>query len=280
MKSLRSLSNINKNVRSEMNREQTRMKDTDFDFKRIAQGYKDRPFLHGQVIERFQRDVTDKLFENGLDVGCGAGLSCKALKQICRHVTGADLSPEMVAAARELYQDLQGYTFLVSRAEEIPPAKEKYDIVTAAGVIAWVEKVDFLRNLRRNIRTQGYVLIYDFSISDRMQDNADYSLWWHEMYLKEFPKPFRNEQVWTKHDVEPFGFAMLGQVCYDLEYEFDRDTFVRFMMLQSNVNAKIEGEGRAPEEVQEWFKQTLAMIFGGKRRTVFFTGYSWYLRAC
>ena len=34
------------------------MNDNDFDFQRIAQGYKDRPFLHKQVIERFQRDIT------------------------------------------------------------------------------------------------------------------------------------------------------------------------------------------------------------------------------
>ena len=266
-------------MRSATNRERIGMKNTDFDYKRIAQGYKDRPFLHGQVIERFQRDVTDKLFENGLDVGCGAGLSCKALRQICRRVTGADISSEMIAAAQELYQDLHGYTFLVSRAEEIPAVEEKYDIVTAAGVIPWVEKEDSLRNLRQIICTRGYVLIYDFGISDQMRDNTDYSLWWHEKYLKEFPKPLRNEQVWTKQDVEPFGFAMLGQVCYDLEYEFDRDAFVRFMMLQSNVNAKIEGEGRDPGEVQEWFARSLTPIFGGERRTAVFTGYSWYLMA-
>ncbi|MBD5452350.1 MAG: hypothetical protein HDR25_06895 [Lachnospiraceae bacterium] len=39
-------------------RRQTGMNDNDFDFQRIAQGYKDRPFLHKQVIERFQRDIT------------------------------------------------------------------------------------------------------------------------------------------------------------------------------------------------------------------------------
>ena len=29
-----------------------------------------------------------------------------------------------------------------------------------------------------------------------------------------------------------------------MEYEFDRNAFIKFMMIQSNVNAKIEGEGR------------------------------------
>ena len=36
------------------------MDQNDFNFQRIAQGYKDRPFLHKQVIEGFQRKVTDR----------------------------------------------------------------------------------------------------------------------------------------------------------------------------------------------------------------------------
>ena len=74
------------------------MQKVDFDFQRIAQGYRRRPFLHRQVIERFQREVTSRTFEQGLDIGCGAGLSAKALKLICRHVTGIDVSAEMIAA--------------------------------------------------------------------------------------------------------------------------------------------------------------------------------------
>lgn len=48
-----------------------------FDYKRIAEGYaKDRPFLHGQVMERLTKRL-HRHYENGLDVGCGAGLSAK-----------------------------------------------------------------------------------------------------------------------------------------------------------------------------------------------------------
>lgn len=47
------------------------MDQNDFNFQRIAQGYKDRPFLHKQVIEGFQRKVTDRRFDKGLDAGCG-----------------------------------------------------------------------------------------------------------------------------------------------------------------------------------------------------------------
>ena len=50
-----------------------------FDNKRIAHGYaSDRPWLHKYVIERIKSDLNiTKSFHNGLDVGCGAGLSTK-----------------------------------------------------------------------------------------------------------------------------------------------------------------------------------------------------------
>lgn len=254
------------------------MNPKDFDFKRIAQGYKDRPFLHKQVIERFQKDVTDQSFFRGLDAGCGAGLSSKALRRICRHVTGADISEEMIKAARETYGNEEGYDFIVSRAEEIPSAEEGYDIATAAGMVQWVEMGAFLQNFKKIMREDGYVLIYDFCISDRMKGSRDYSEWWHEVWLKEFPKPFRNESAWTDTDVRQYGFSMLDQVQYELEYDFDRDSFLRFMMLQSNVSAKIEGEGRNKEEVKKWFERFLTPIFGGEKKTLIFTGYSWYMK--
>ena len=162
------------------------MNSSDFDFQRVAQGYKKRPFLHKQVIERFQKEVTGQTFSHGLDVGCGAGLSSKALKLICSHVTGADISPEMIRVAGEVCGDSKGYDFIVSRAEEIPDTIQKYDIVTAAGVIQWVERESFLQNLRSIMEEQGYVLIYDFCISDRMkgEGNTAYTAWWKEYLLR------------------------------------------------------------------------------------------------
>ena len=63
-----------------------------------------------------------------------------------------------------------------------------------------------------------------------------------------------------------------------MEYEFDRNAFIKFMMIQSNVNAKIEGEGRGEKQVREWFETTLTPIFGNEKKILIFKGYSWYLQ--
>lgn len=253
------------------------MDNQSFDSKRIAEGYKERPFLHKQVMEQFLKDSSEQQYQNGLDVGCGAGLSAKALKMICRNVTGTDISPEMIAVAQEICGE-EGYTFFPCKAEEVPHPAVPYDIVTAAGVVQWVERDAFLRNLHQIMCPGGEVLIYDFCISDRMAGCEAYTAWWHEQYLKEFPKPYRNEEVWTQADVEPAGFRMVKQIPLELSYEFDPDAFVKFMMIQSNVNVKIESNERSTDQVRQWFYETLADIFASGKQTAVFTGYSWYLR--
>lgn len=253
------------------------MASKDFDFRRIAEGYKKRPFLHAQVIERFKKDVTSQIFSTGLDIGCGAGLSTKALKMICRHVTGTDISKEMITVAKEVCKSTEEYNFFVSKAEELPEFETKFDIVTAAGVVQWVNKDLFLQKMTNVMADHSYLLIYDFQISDKMKDCHAYTTWWHDVYLKEFPRPFRNESVWTKEDVARYGFLMKNQIRYEMEYEFDQDSFIEFMMVQSNVNAKIEGGKNSVKTVRKWFEQSTAPLFQGEKRTAIFSGYSWYM---
>lgn len=253
------------------------MNSKSFDYKRIAEGYKDRPFLHKQVIEQLQKDINVSSFHNGLDVGCGAGLSSKALKFICDKVTGTDISEEMVLAARQMCPE-ETYTFFVSKAEEIPKPEQLYDIVTAAGVVQWVEVGAFLENLKSTINKEGIVFIYDFWISDKMKENAQYTDWYDQEYLKKFPKPPRNEKVWTNEMVRPYGFEMQKQNTLQLEYTFNMESFIKFMMVQSNVSAKIENERQNEKEIRTWFGDSLQKIFGSQEKVLSFDGYSWLLK--
>ena len=90
-----------------------------FDSARIAEGYKKRPFLHGQVIEQFTERIGQNRFHRGIDIGCGAGLSTKALRKICGHVTGMDSSGEMIQVAKEVLGEDPAVDFFVEKAENI-----------------------------------------------------------------------------------------------------------------------------------------------------------------
>lgn len=251
-----------------------------FDSKRIAEGYKNRPFLHTQVINKLkEEDFQEAHFEYGLDIGCGAGLSTKALKQICMHVTGTDISQEMISIAREVCDSVE-YDFFCEKAEEIHKQNYMYDIATAAGVIQWVNQEAFLANLYKVMRQEGKLIVYDFAISDQMIGENTYNDWWHNEYLLKFPKPYRNEKVWTNEQTERFGFHIENQTKYNLEYQFSLDAFIDFMLIQSNVNAQIENESIQIEDVRDWFRRSLACVFNNQEQILIFKGYYWVLKKC
>ena len=253
------------------------MNNQSFDYQRIAEGYAKRPFLHKEVFKRLKEDLSVNLtYQNGLDVGCGAGLSTKALKSVCAKVTGTDISAEMVQVAGTLCSE-DGYSFARARAEDIVLTPEPFDIVTAAGVINWVDEALFLTNLKKSMTPHGLLLIYDFWITDRMLSNPSYTDWWHQEYLKHFPKPPRKEYVWTQEIVAPYGFHITKQVTYEFPYEFDLDSFIEFMLLQSNVIAQIEEGKQSLEDVTAWFYHSLAPIWQQSKEILFFDGYSWYI---
>ena len=248
-----------------------------FDEKRIAEGYMNRPWLHKKVIERFVSDceVTSN-FRNGLDVGCGAGLSTKALHLICDRVTGTDISEQMIQVCKEEYKDNKAYTFYRAKAEETKEPAEKYDIVTAAGMVNWVDRDLFLENMGHALQDQGILLIYDFWIIDKMQGNDAYTNWYHEEYLKRFTKPPRNENTWKQSELPDY-FHIKNQITYELFYDFSMEQFIDFMMIQSNVNTKIENGEVSEVEARNWFKNSLSPVFENRKKTLYFTGYSWYL---
>jgi len=249
-----------------------------FDSKRIAEGYAQRPWLHKSVIETVKKDLgisEDFKFKNGLDVGCGAGLSSKALRLICDKVTGTDISDEMIKICKELYND-RYYTFYTAKAEETQIPKEKYDIVTAAGCINWIDKDRFLRNIKAVTSNDAMIIIYDFGITDRMCGNPGYTEWYKDEYLIGFPKPPRNEKKWSQTDL-PSGFIMKKQADLEMEYEFDIDTFTDFMMIQSNVNSRIERGDISEKDVRAWLERTLGPVFDRRTRKPVFSGYIWYI---
>lgn len=247
-----------------------------FDSKRIAEGYAKRLWLHKEVMEQIKKDCNIEYLENGLDVGCGAGLSTKALRLLCDHVTGTDISPQMIAVCESIYKD-SSYTFYVSKAEESKIPMQPYDIITASGVINWVDKDLFLDNAEKILNDKGLIVVYDFGITDKMQNAPEYTEWYRQKYLKKFPKPYRKEYTWKQSDLSET-FVMEKTVSYNMMYDFTWDEFIDFMMIQSNVNEKIERGEFSVEEVRNWMGNSLKPLFYNQKQTLIFEGYNWYIR--
>ena len=71
---------------------------------------------------------------------------------------------------------------------------------------------------------------------------------------------------------------MYNQINYELIHSFTMDEFIDFIMIQTNVNAKIESGEMAELQVRRWMKDTLSPIFKDKEQELIFAGYTWYIK--
>lgn len=250
-----------------------------FDYERIAEGYaKSRPQYHTIVMEMLRKKMNiEGMLENGLDLGCGAGLSASALLKVCNHVIGADASKSMIERANK-EKTSQEIEYIECPAEKLDFPQNFFDIITIAGAINWIDETVFLPLAGDILKKNGIMVIYDNFMSDKMDGNVSYTDWWHEEYLKKFPKPARKENLWSDKEVSPYHFIMEGQERYSNRLEMTKDEYIAYMLTQSNVIARVEQGGENLEEVRKWFENTLDKVFCNQKQTLVFEGYIWYLK--
>jgi predicted TPR repeat methyltransferase len=89
------------------------------------------------IAEALDSTALGRRFARALDIGCGAGLMGQALRERVDHLTGVDLSPAMIAKARErgVYDALEvgEATALLQRS-----APEAFNLVVAADSLVYI----------------------------------------------------------------------------------------------------------------------------------------------
>jgi ubiquinone/menaquinone biosynthesis C-methylase UbiE len=120
---------------------------------RIARAYaEDRPYFHPHVMEMIRRFLgPEQSAGRALDAGCGAGLSARALRGIAASVAAVDVSLPMLRVARESL----GPVCVAAAGESLPFRGGVFDLITAAGVVDWIDRSRFLPEARRVLRPGG-----------------------------------------------------------------------------------------------------------------------------
>ena len=106
----------------------------------MAAGYATaRPLVHPRVIALLHAWRHGARVQIAADIGCGAGLSTRALLDVADRRVGFDPSESMIRAARRVSP---GALFVVASAEAMPLASRTVELLTAAGSLNYVRALD------------------------------------------------------------------------------------------------------------------------------------------
>ena len=238
--------------------------------------YTGRPYYHPIVIERIRKFLSlDEPLARALDVGCGTGFSTIALKEIAREIVGVDASAEMVALAEK---DAR-IEYFVATASQLPFAEDEFELITISQAFHWLDREKFLREAARVLRAGGWLVVYDNYFSGVLEENAGLQTWYREDYLRKYPPPPRTWPAFTAEDSENEDFRLMGQEYYQNSINFSVETFVDYLVTQSNVIAQVEYGNEEIDEVRRWLVNSIKPLFGATREVSFlFNSPIWFLQ--
>lgn len=248
-----------------------------FDAKSAARLYaRGRPYHQDVVIERIRERLNlDGKLDRALDVACGTGLSCVALKATAKEVFGVDISIEMLEqAVRDERID-----YAVCLAERLAVNDAAVDLVTVSSAFHWFDRDPFLAETKRVLKRSGWLVVYNNIFFSRMKENAEFRNWFNSTHLKQFPTPARDNRPFNEQDAERAGFRFVEREWYTNDVPWDANELVDYLLTQTNVSAVVEDGAWTLEEVRRYLGREVGQFFpSGGKATFEFGGPIWYLR--
>lgn len=241
-----------------------------FDSGAMAEGYaRARPAVHGLILERALE--RGRVYEWALDVGCGSGVSTRALEGWARQVVGIEPSVAMVRQARAI---VPWAGFVAGAAEALPFEAGRFDLLTAAGSLNYVRDLGAsLREAARVLRAGGELVVYDFAAGRRWVGGSGLEEWFAE-FQRRYPAPAQ-EALYLDPEVlgrEARGWRVAAGEEVEAAVAMTAEAYVRYMMTETNVAAAVR-RGEAEAEIRRWCEETVDAAWGSGQREVAFHGY-------
>jgi ubiquinone/menaquinone biosynthesis C-methylase UbiE len=244
----------------------------------MAAGYAtSRPAVHPRVMERVYRQLErSEPFSAALDIGCGAGLSTKALDGFAKKRIGLEPVEAMLRWAAKA---MPSAYFAAGAAEAIPLREGCADLITAAGSLNYTRLDLFFPEAARVLRPEGVLVVYDFSPGREFRDGAGLEDWFSDFYRR-YPPPADEASELSPAilaEISPL-FRLGGHEEFEIAIPLTQAFYVDYMMTETNAAAAVR-KGVAASEIRSWCAGTLAPVWGTRERDVLFRGYFACLKA-
>ncbi|MBL9139516.1 MAG: class I SAM-dependent methyltransferase [Verrucomicrobiales bacterium] len=241
----------------------------------MAAGYAAaRPPIHREILAK-ARPHLERLglavpARRALDVGCGAGLSTRALGSLAQECLGIDPSPAMVRCATSVVPEGR---FQVGRAESLPLAAASIDLITAAGSLNYADLDRFFPEAVRALAPGGALVVYDFG-----QGRASHQIPglepWFQGFLQRYPMP---SDDWRELSPEALGnrdprLPLAASERFEIGVPLTLERYTDYLLTESNV-AEALARGAVASELRCLVFRELEPLFGGNSIEVLFPGY-------
>ena len=118
-----------------------------------------------------------------LDLGCNAGHGTHIISKVCKDITGVDVSPNAIEAAKEKYES-KNVKFFVVDGLKLPFPAHSFDLVTSFQVIEHLAAYEiYFNEIKRVLRPEGILLITTPNAAIRIHPGQKP---WNSFHMREF----------------------------------------------------------------------------------------------
>jgi SAM-dependent methyltransferase len=221
------------------------------DYARHRAGYPD------WLFERLMRRGLVRPGMRALDLATGTGYLARGLAQRGLRVTGIDIAPEMMDAAKTL-DAAQGLAidYVVGKAEETGLPAGSFDLVTAACCWHWFDRIKATAEVLRLLKPSGWLVICAqnwFPLGDNVVARTEAIVQRHN------PKwPFGGLDGMTPgavRDLRAAGFGAIESFSVDFEIPYTHEGWRGRMRASAGVSGSL-----APEQVKAFDEELVDML--------------------
>jgi SAM-dependent methyltransferase len=249
-----------------------------FGTSEMAAGYAtSRPAVHPRVMEQVYEQLgRPGPFERALDVGCGAGVSTRALAGFARRRVGLEPFEAMLKRAPAI-APLAG--FVAGAAETLPFRDRAFDLITAAGSLNYANLDRFFPEAARVLLPHGVLVVYDFSPGSSFRNSTSLDEWFSSFHSRYPPPANEARDLSPEILAEPgTGFRVHAHRRFEIGIALTPGFYLDYAMTETNVASAVRS-GVPVAEIRSWCARTLAPVWNGAEREVLFRGYFACMRA-
>lgn len=241
-----------------------------FGTEEMAAGYAtSRPPIHQLILKRVQSPV-QALAQRALDIGCGAGVSTKALEGFATQCIGMEPAEAMLQWTDTVAPEAE---FVVGSAEAIPLAANSIDLITAAGSLNYVSLDSFFGEAIRVLIPQGVLVVYDFSAGKSFRNSLSLEQWF-STFQQRYPSPPNearslNPEILSQIDSR---FQVRSHEYIEVGIRLSPQFYLDYVLTETNVAFAVRN-GVPYQEIRSWCEDTLGPLWNGREMEVLFHGY-------